>query len=110
MTDESTPDEVPTHEPISIRTSIPGDSFDAHDDPIGLILAMADEGLREMVTNHGGDAGAARIETMRGVVNTEVDEDAGHEVAVVVLEVVTLRPFGWVKPTDHVGEPGSEVS
>lgn len=96
-------EEVPTHERVQSVLHLPGDQFDAHDDPIGLLLAMADQNLRAMVEDHGADAGSIRIRADRATVD-------GNDEPVVVLIVEADRPFGWVRPSDHVGEPGSEVS
>lgn len=105
-----TPDEVPTHERVQSILHLPGDQFDAHDDPIGLLLAMADRNLRAMVEDHGADAGSIRIRAERGTVENKVEEGEVENDPVVVLIVEADRPFGWVRPADHVGEPGSEVS
>lgn len=98
----TTPVQVPEYETVQVVSHLPGEGFDRHDDPIGLVLAMADKSLRSMVDDHGVDAGMVRIRVERATVDAT-------EVPTVVLMIEGDRPFGWVRPADHVGEAGSEA-
>lgn len=93
----------PTHEPVQSAIHLPLSTYTEFDDPIGLVLAMADEKLRMMVADHGVEITSLRLRVEAGSVDSSEEE-------VVVIMIEGDRSFGWTRPADHVGEPGSEVS